>query len=483
MTKADVTRALLVSLIVLHTSVAAGLGDRCLTGTAPVVADDANQIRAARAVVDAACACPGFDGSTGRSHRDYVRCAIAAISGQVDAGLLRSKCKATVNRYYTKSTCGKQPSLHAQPCVQQSSRTGKIKCVVRSTTRRDGTTPTNRCTDSPGRLTRVSCPEHTHCIDAADTDGNLVIAAPGDSGSCAPSPTPTSVSTATAPPTPTPTPTAAECAVASSAAALAVNRAKWDAAGIDTYDVDYQRSCTCPAPHDVQILVSGGAITSVLDSGTGEEIDNPPTGTFGFNSVDGLFDVIAAAVDECVAALEVEYDPELGYPTSVFIDFVWGAVGDEIEIHINDLSAATIAMFPLALGACHFDPQCMDQSCMPSLSAVPSASTDSAWTAFFEEATTFAVGTYFPEECGGGASQRVRVGDMISINNGQIAPLLNAVSCLLADGQTTFTVPLIPCAQPVDLLAEVVGFARIEIDAVVTSGTPKGITLHGLWEE
>lgn len=42
--------------------------------------------------------------------------------------------------------------------------------------------------------------------------------------------------------------------------------------------------------------------------------------------------------------------------------------------------------------------------------------------------------------------------------------------------------PLIPCGEAALFEAEVVGFARIEIDSVVISGTPNGIWLHGLWD-
>lgn len=124
------------------------------------------------------------------------------------------------------------------------------------------------------------------------------------------------------------------------AAKLEENRAKWEAAGIDSYDLDYRRSCFCPPPGDVQVLVRGGEIFSIRDPDTGAEIENPSTGAFGFNSVDGLFDAIAAAINGRVARLDVEYDPELGYPTSISIDFIADAVDDEIGIRINGLHVA-----------------------------------------------------------------------------------------------------------------------------------------------
>lgn len=523
-TKTNVAGVLLLPLALFCASAAPALDDSCLTGTAPVVVDDAGQIRAVRALIDAACICSSFDGTADRTRRDYLRCAAAVIESQVDAGALRPRCKRTVRQYYARSTCGRLPNLHAQTCVQRSVRTGRVKCTVRPTTRRDGTTPTDSCVDRPGQATRVACPAHTHCIDAADTDGNLIIAAPGDTGLCAtlpmpthtaslpatetstptapdtatmtPTPadtvttTPTEASTATTTPTPSaagtiaPTATATACMEWPSIALdLQTNRAKWAAARIATYDLDYQRTCSCPAPGDVEILVTDGAITSVLDSSTGQEIVDPPAGANGFNSVDGLFDVIAAAIDGCVVGLSVDYDPELGYPTSVFIDF-GGGTGDEVLIRINDLRRAGVATFPFALGECHFDPQCMDQSCMPSLSYIPSPETDTYWSSFFQAAANSNINDYFPAACGGGLTQRLGVGDTINLGNGQVAPLLLAVECTIADGQTIFTVPLVSCELgEFPAAAAVTGFAKIQIDSVVTVGLPKGVFLHGIWEE
>lgn len=615
MGKADITRALVFPLVMLAAATAAALDDNCLTGTAPVVANDAAQIRAVRALVDAACACSSFDGSRGRTRGDYVRCAADIISAQVDAAGLRSRCKRTVKTYYSKSTCGRFPNLHTQPCVQRSLRSGKVKCVVRPTTKSDGTTPSSSCTDRPGTATRVTCPTHTHCIDAADTDANLSIAAPGDTGSCAESPTPTSTAVATATTTPTaadtatptstpvntatstpvdsatstpadtatptavdtatptstpvdtatstpadtatstpantatttatpadtatrtstpvatatrtltrtgtatmtstpantatttptpadtatttatrtatptatttntPTQTPTICAELSAAAVeLEANRAKWAAARIGTYDIDYHHTCDCPAPADATVLVTDGSIISVRDSSSGQEVPDPPTGATGFNSVDGLFDVIAGALHECVPGLYVEYDPQLGYPALTYIDPIAGSVGDEILIRIDAITPAAVATFPLALGECHFDPECMDQSCMPSLSYIPSPGTDTHWSAFFQSASNPHIADYFHVPCGGGESQRLAIGDMINLANGQSSPLLNAVQCLVLNGHTTFTIPLVPCGLT-QSPAAVVGFARIEIDSVVVAGAPKGILLHGLWED
>lgn len=190
--------AFLVTIIFFPAAGRAVLTETCLTGTAPDVVNDLTQVKAVRALVDAACSCANFDGSRGKTHANYVACAMTVVSSQIPTNL-RSRCKQTVRTYYARSTCGTNPNLHSQPCIQTSVRSGKVTCTIKGTTRANGVTTTNACTSTLS-LTRVTCSAHTQCIEAADTNGDLVIAAPGDSGLCAPPPT------ATATPTSTPTP-------------------------------------------------------------------------------------------------------------------------------------------------------------------------------------------------------------------------------------------------------------------------------------
>ena len=58
----------------------------CLTGTDPEVASDAAQIIAVRAVVEAACPCASYDGSSGKTHGKYTSCAGASITSEAGLG-------------------------------------------------------------------------------------------------------------------------------------------------------------------------------------------------------------------------------------------------------------------------------------------------------------------------------------------------------------------------------------------------------------
>ncbi|HYC23154.1 MAG TPA: hypothetical protein VEI94_10645, partial [Candidatus Bathyarchaeia archaeon] len=178
--------ALLATCLPLAASPSMAASKTCLTGTDPSVASDATQIPAVRKAIDAACDCASFDGTSGKRHSNYVRCANTVILGEVTAGHLRSQCKATVKGYVSDSTCGANPKLHDVVCIKTTLPSGKVSCSIQPTTKGDGTTPNDKCASSPGKFDQVACPDFSDCIDAADTNGDLRIAAPGDSGACNP---------------------------------------------------------------------------------------------------------------------------------------------------------------------------------------------------------------------------------------------------------------------------------------------------------
>lgn len=176
----------------------------CLTGTAPEVAVDPVQIAAVRALIDDACPCDGYDGSRGSAHSDYLKCAASIIKTQVDLASLRPQCRADLKKIYAASVCGSNPLLHSQVCITVGIKSRKVACTIKPSTKKDGVTATKACTSTGGSV-RVFCPGHTHCLDAADRNGDSRIDAPGDDGACVVTPTPTPVATAMATSAATPT--------------------------------------------------------------------------------------------------------------------------------------------------------------------------------------------------------------------------------------------------------------------------------------
>lgn len=194
------------AVLVCAAAASARLTDTCLTGTAPDVVNDPSLIRAVRALIEASCPCRNFDGSKGRAHTDYTKCAANIIATQIEAAALRSQCMVTVRSYYSKSTCGTNPNRHSAPCIQTNVKSGKITCAIKTGTRQDGVTPSRSCSSTTSS-TRVVCPAYTQCLDAADTNGDLLVAAPSDTGMCVPTPAPTVTATETSTSAPTATPT------------------------------------------------------------------------------------------------------------------------------------------------------------------------------------------------------------------------------------------------------------------------------------
>jgi pimeloyl-ACP methyl ester carboxylesterase len=145
--------------------------DRCLTGVAAV--QDLLDIAAVRAAVETACPC-----AAAASHGAYVRCAGAVVDAAVSAGDLRRRCRGTVRRYGAKSTCGHDPARDRVVCVRKSfnpART-RVSCTVRRL---------KTCVDNAaGTMTQRACRAVSHCVDAADTDGDGLIAHPADAGAC-----------------------------------------------------------------------------------------------------------------------------------------------------------------------------------------------------------------------------------------------------------------------------------------------------------
>jgi hypothetical protein len=144
---------------------------------------------------------------------------------------------------------------------------------------------------------------------------------------------------------------------------------------------------------------------------------------------------------------------------------------------------------PLAVGDCNFPtPDCMDDECLPTLVQVPSTDAqdegdNSAWTAFFEQAGQTEINSYFPTACGGGGevSPTIHVGDDITLNNGQLTPLLNLLDACLDAGINEFLVPIIECGIQFVQTAPVLGFATIRVTDVVSTGDPKYVQLDAIF--
>lgn len=120
---------------------------------------------------------------------------------------------------------------------------------------------------------------------------------------------------------------------------LAANREKWDAQHITHYRFDLAVSCFC-AFRDrmpLTIEVKDGKVVSMVDS------QGQPVTEFGdtfdsYNTIDKLFAKLDAALNGGADKTTVEYDPEKGYPQSIFIDYIEKAMDDEIGFTVTNLT-------------------------------------------------------------------------------------------------------------------------------------------------
>lgn len=159
----------------------------CLTGTEPEVEEDRYDLLDVIAAVEVACPCGDFDGSKGKGKSDYTKCAAAVVTDLAAEPFpeLRAQCVKTAQKMFKQSVCGRKPSTNSRPCISRSVKTGKIKCAIKATTKRDGVTPSASCANSAS-TTRVSCPTYNLCQEAADSNLDGLLAAPGDNGACSP---------------------------------------------------------------------------------------------------------------------------------------------------------------------------------------------------------------------------------------------------------------------------------------------------------
>lgn len=107
----------------------------------------------------------------------------------------------------------------------------------------------------------------------------------------------------------------------------------WRRSGPDAYTYTLRRNCFCidvvRAP--ARVTVRDGVVVSA------EGLDGSPVDGSNYLSVDQLFDLIASAFEDEAYEVRVSYDPELGYPRSVWIDASPQIADEEQGFEASDL--------------------------------------------------------------------------------------------------------------------------------------------------
>jgi hypothetical protein len=109
----------------------------------------------------------------------------------------------------------------------------------------------------------------------------------------------------------------------------------WKEKDVKNYRYRLSKSCFCiPAARGpVIIVVKDGVTTSVTSEATGQAVD--PELFKQYDSVPKLFAVIQDGIDRKAASLNVKYDPKLGYPTQINIDYDTQIADEELYLTID----------------------------------------------------------------------------------------------------------------------------------------------------
>lgn len=133
----------------------------------------------------------------------------------------------------------------------------------------------------------------------------------------------------------TPSPAAQSPAIAKSQLnQLTINRQLWKKQNIRNYRYQLSRSCFCApkASGPIVVKVRKGKKTSITDA-AGQSVDQEIFKQY--DTIPKLFNVIEDAIAKKASNLTVQYDPKLGYPTQINIDYNSQMADEEIYLTIE----------------------------------------------------------------------------------------------------------------------------------------------------
>lgn len=106
-------------------------------------------------------------------------------------------------------------------------------------------------------------------------------------------------------------------------------RSLWLKHATQTYVIEQMRVCFCPGPHGfVRLTVVDNQIVEGVTADSGDSLTIEELKRY--KTVDGLFEFIDEMEGRKPAVLQVEYDPDFGYPKNVYVDLHPEVVDEEI---------------------------------------------------------------------------------------------------------------------------------------------------------
>jgi len=117
---------------------------------------------------------------------------------------------------------------------------------------------------------------------------------------------------------------------------LGGSRARWARVGPLAYTFRFERGCFCP--EDIRgpflVRVEDGRVRSATT------LSGAPATAQAMAlilSVPQVFDLIDEAIDRRACSVRADYDPVLGYPTAVDIDYDVRLADEEVYLRLSDL--------------------------------------------------------------------------------------------------------------------------------------------------
>jgi hypothetical protein len=110
----------------------------------------------------------------------------------------------------------------------------------------------------------------------------------------------------------------------------------WARAELGSYEYAVERLCFC-APDGrgpVRVRVEDGVVTRRAYVASGEPVPDPLADAFP--TVEGIFELLRAALDSGAHSVSVTYDPGLGVPVELFIDYQEMTADEELGMRVTE---------------------------------------------------------------------------------------------------------------------------------------------------
>lgn len=115
-------------------------------------------------------------------------------------------------------------------------------------------------------------------------------------------------------------------------------RQLWEARGTESYVFTYELNCFCAGPGNppARITVTDGEVAGAFLPSRDRPV--PEEELEGYPTVPTLFDAVEEWLDRDPASARTEFDPALGHPVDVFVDFEERTADEELGFRIRDLA-------------------------------------------------------------------------------------------------------------------------------------------------